>query len=123
MRAMIATALEGKCDVSTASDGTEALRLARNRPCVILLDLMMPGMNGWEFLEQARVRVPSIPIVAVTAYGSSEGVRSLGVADYLRKPFRVGVLQELLTKHCREGARTILTSTSQPAPYLHDSKT
>ena len=122
VQAMIGAALAGKCDVSTASDGAEALRLAKHRPCVILLDLMMPGMNGWEFLEQARVRVPGIPIVAVTAYGSPEGVRSLGVADYLKKPFHVGALKELVAKHCREGTGTIVTSTRLPDPYSQASK-
>jgi CheY-like chemotaxis protein len=102
LRAMMATAL-ADCDVSTASEGAEALRLAGNeRPCVIFLDLMMPGMNGWQFMEQLRIHVPipSIPIVAVTAYGSPEGLRSLGAADYLKKPFHIDVLRKMVAKHC-----------------------
>jgi DNA-binding response OmpR family regulator len=101
---MMATTL-AECDVSTAREGSEALRLAANlRPCVIFLDLMLPGMSGWQFLEEVRMRglLPRIPIIAVTASDSAEGVRSLGAADYLKKPFRFDVLKGMVTKHCQK---------------------
>ena len=58
--------------VSTAVDGSEALDVERRYPPdVIVLDLSMPGMNGWDFLLHARSddRLKSIPIVVITAYG------------------------------------------------------
>jgi len=55
-----------------ARDGREAMRRLRGRkaPCLVLLDLMMSGMNGWEFLEIHRVdkKLSSIPLVLVTAW-------------------------------------------------------
>src|SRR5690349_4170946 len=58
--------------VFTASTGAEALDLLRQmgqRPSLILLDLMMPGMNGWRFLEEMRREgVMAIPIVIVSAF-------------------------------------------------------
>jgi CheY-like chemotaxis protein len=56
-----------------ARDGREAMRKLESRrrpPCLVLLDLMMPGMNGWEFLELHRSResLASIPLILVTAW-------------------------------------------------------
>jgi CheY-like chemotaxis protein len=47
---------EEGCSVRSASNGAEALTLlhGQERPCIILLDLMMPVMNGWQFLEQRK---------------------------------------------------------------------
>jgi CheY-like chemotaxis protein len=73
--------------VLAASNSSEALALLRQgpRPRVVLLDLMMPVMNGWQFLQTVRRQPPlaSIPIVVITAAPSS----AAGVARPLRKPF------------------------------------
>jgi CheY-like chemotaxis protein len=74
-------------EVASASDGRRALAEARaRRPDVILLDLMMPVMSGWEFRE-AQLRDPAladIPVVVVTAFEES-----LDGTELLRKPFLV----------------------------------
>ena len=74
-------------EVASASDGRRALAEARaRRPDVILLDLMMPVMSGWEFRE-AQLRDPTladIPVVVVTAFEES-----LDGTELLRKPFLV----------------------------------
>jgi len=78
-------------DVTSAGDGVEALERARaHRPDVILLDLMMPGMNGWEFREIQRrdAQLADVPVVVISAFDSD-----LDVDEVLRKPFRV---EELL---------------------------
>ena len=84
-------------DVVTATDGQVALDRLRGgtTPSLILLDLMMPGMNGWQFLEELH-RDPSltaIPVVIVSG-GShpAKEIESLGVAGYLKKPFDVSKL-------------------------------
>jgi CheY-like chemotaxis protein len=86
-----ALALDGH-RVLTASNGQMALEQARrNRPDLIVLDLMMPVMNGWEFLEAQREDpdLGSVPVIVDTA--SSE-TQVDGAAVILRKPFDVDTL-------------------------------
>ena len=90
--------------VETARNGQEALELLRAgaRPGLVLLDLMMPVMNGWELLDEIA-RTPSlqgIPIVVLTAAGSA-GVP--GAAAVLRKPLDLGLLIEAVESHARSG--------------------
>lgn len=77
--------------VIPARSGQEALDLLRRglRPAVILLDLMMPDVSGWEFRhqQQADRALADIPVVVVSGQGlSSREVATLGVAGYLKKP-------------------------------------
>ncbi len=74
--------------VYVANNGKEALTVAQNDtcPCLILLDLMMPVMSGWEF-RQEQLRDPElagIPVVVVTAFEES-----IDGTELLRKPFLV----------------------------------
>lgn len=77
-------------EVITAEDGDEALRLFRMRqPTLIVLDLMLPGKDGWEITRQLR-RESNVPIIMLTA--RAEDVDrivglELGADDYLTKPF------------------------------------
>ncbi|KAB2896236.1 MAG: response regulator [Kofleriaceae bacterium] len=78
--------------VTTASSAEEALAaIARQRPRLILMDLQMPGVSGFELTRQLK-RDPAtrdIVIVAVTAYamaGDEERARAAGCDDYLTKP-------------------------------------
>ncbi|HSQ04350.1 MAG TPA: response regulator transcription factor [Burkholderiales bacterium] len=77
--------------VATASSGEEALSIAEEqRPDIVLLDLMMPGMSGLEIMSALRAR-SDVPVVLVTAKGDDQDkVRGLelGADDYLAKPFR-----------------------------------
>jgi CheY-like chemotaxis protein len=82
-------------DVATAEDGAEGLAYLRvgHRPRVILLDLMMPGVDGWDFrAEQKRdEELAHIPVIAISAAGK------LLDADYsLRKPIEIETLLTLL---------------------------
>jgi CheY-like chemotaxis protein len=83
--------------VLTATDGEIALHLLRHgaAPCLILLDLMMPIMNGWRFLTEVRhdPLLAAIPIVVLSGcVFRGEEVMSLGVAGYLKKPVDVATL-------------------------------
>jgi CheY-like chemotaxis protein len=85
-----------------AGDGEEALTQLQGglNPCVILLDLMMPRMDGWEFIEEHRRLESRTPIIVVSAYGSPEQVRSEGVIAYLRKPVDIDALLALVARQC-----------------------
>lgn len=75
--------------VSEAADGQEALDLLGSgpHPNLILLDLTMPGMNGWQFLERIReTDLESIPIVIMTARPAA-GPLPPPAREMLRKPF------------------------------------
>ena len=81
--------LEG-FDVRTAANGQLALESLRadNVPCVILLDLMMPVMNGWQF-RRAQVSDPTlsqIPVIVVTAAGAREDIPAIDADAWLAKP-------------------------------------
>jgi DNA-binding response OmpR family regulator len=77
-------------DVVCASDGKNGLRLFHDeRPDVVLLDLGLPALDGWEVLERIR-DLSDVPVMLVTAHGmETDKVRglSLGADDYLTKPF------------------------------------
>ncbi|NLE77666.1 MAG: response regulator transcription factor [Chloroflexi bacterium] len=77
-------------DVLVAKDGAELLQLAQDfQPQVILLDVMMPRMDGWEACWRIR-HVSPVPIIMVTALGDEASIvrgLELGADDYLVKPF------------------------------------
>jgi CheY-like chemotaxis protein len=87
-------------EVLTAVNGREALDLLDHppRPCVVLLDLMMPVMNGWQVIEALRSRsdLSDLPIVLVTASDS----RPKDVAGLIRKPFDLDRLLSTVERHC-----------------------
>ncbi|HEX7556004.1 MAG TPA: response regulator transcription factor [Leptolinea sp.] len=77
-------------DVISASNGPEALeKISRNGPDVILLDLLMPGMSGWQVYEELR-RLTDAPVMIISALSEKEevvrGLR-IGADDFISKPF------------------------------------
>jgi two-component system response regulator PilR (NtrC family) len=97
MREMLAILLrrEGH-EVLTAENGRTALDLIGRRSFdVIVSDARMPDIDGLDVLRQARAVNPSVIAIMVTAYGSPDlirGVETLGVNDYVEKPFNTEVL-------------------------------
>jgi CheY-like chemotaxis protein len=94
--------------VTMVTDARAALSHLRDglRPCVILLDLMMPGMNGWDFrTEQLKdVDLRDIPVVIVTAADVTEAAlkAQLGDISLLRKPAAEDELISIVRRHCGE---------------------
>ena len=91
-----------KMEVLEAENGPAGLEAARReRPDVILLDVMMPGMDGWQVLEEllADERTQEVPIVFLTARAElrdqARGLE-LGGVDYITKPFNPGELAPLV---------------------------
>ena len=82
--------------VRLASDGEEALaKYGERRPDLLLLDIMMPKKNGYQVLKQIRRNDPALPVIFLSAKGSSADVAlglDLGSDDYLPKPFDNEVL-------------------------------
>ena len=93
--------------VGGAEHGLHALEQLRHgpRPCLILLDLTMPVMNGWQFREEQRQDpdLASIPVVVISAGANlSEQVVPLGIQDYIRKPIQLGQLLATVQRYCQE---------------------
>lgn len=87
-------------EVKGANGGVEGLRMIREeKPDLVLLDLMMPDMDGWEVYQQIKAdeKTRSIPVIVVTAKAQSIdrvlGLHIAKVDDYIAKPFQP---QELL---------------------------
>ena len=95
IREAIAEALETEgYEVAAAANGMEALsRLREYHPDVVLLDLMMPIMNGWQFRARQKEdpQVSEIPVIVVTAMGHEP---TIDADKYIQKPFD---LDELIT--------------------------
>lgn len=114
---LIETGLEKSgYQVITASDGEESLKLLdETKPHLILLDVMLPDMSGWEICSQVR-KSSTIPIVMLTALGSqADIVRGLqaGADDYLVKPF---LREELLARVSAVLRRANMPPPSSKAP-------
>lgn len=89
--------------VTTARDGREALRAMHDglRPCLAILDLMMPVMSGWE-LRAAMLADPhlvDIPVAIVSAFARGE-LNALDPATVLQKPFQLSEIVDLADRYC-----------------------
>jgi DNA-binding NtrC family response regulator len=92
----------------SASDGAEALeKLEQNAPDVILTDLNMPGMDGFELLERLRNMGDSPPAIVLTAFGSMDSavktVHELGAFWFLEKPIQASALEALVRRAASHG--------------------
>jgi DNA-binding response OmpR family regulator len=96
-------------NVISAMDGEEALKkIAKYEPDMVLLDIMMPDLDGWETLKYIR-QMTEVPVMFVSALGRKQDVvRGLraGVDDYITKPFHS---EELI-----ERVRAVLRRTQKP---------
>jgi CheY-like chemotaxis protein len=97
----LALELEGY-HVFTADNGLEGLdQLSKiPTPCVIILDLMMPVMDGWQFVEEVNKNLmfSTIPIVVVSAFGDKKTTPKS--SDYIPKPIDLEALLKTISKHC-----------------------
>ena len=104
-RDLVVQLLEDKYHVIEAVNGQEGLELAeRERPELILMDLSLPVVDGWEATRQIKANndLQSIPIIALTAHamvGDKEKALSAGCEDYLVKPLDEEVLMARIEKY------------------------
>lgn len=91
--------------VESAPDGVAALEMLRDgiRPCLAIVDLMMPRMNGWQLREQmlAEPDLADIPVAVVSAFVGE--VSDLDVSAIIRKPFDLAQIVEVAEQHCAPG--------------------
>jgi DNA-binding response OmpR family regulator len=91
--------------IFTATNGGDAVRLAQEkRPALVLLDLMMPGMDGWTVREAlledpATARIPVVVLSARTQDEDRERGYALDVAAYITKPFDPAEMVETVRRH------------------------
>lgn len=95
--------------VAAVRNGIEALDHLRSAepPCLILLDLMMPGMDGWQLrLELLKdKRLGAIPVVLLSGAGNlAAEAAALGAVAFLNKPFNLKQLAQLVQQHCSHAA-------------------
>ena len=94
--------------VVTAGDGEEALNLARKlRPAAITLDVLMPGMDGWEVLRELKhdPETRDIPVIMVTMTDDRELGYALGATEFLTKPVQRAQLVQLLDRYVTKDGR------------------
>ena len=94
--------------VGVANGETGLARLRYERPDVCVLDLMLPGIDGWRVIEQARAEGIGTPIVVVSARGTEHDrvhALEIGADDYLVKPFSMKELVARVQANARRGPR------------------
>jgi two-component system alkaline phosphatase synthesis response regulator PhoP len=103
-RQLVDLKLRKEFSVTTAVDGNDALRLAEEvLPDLILLDLMMPGLDGLSVLKKLKLspELRHIPVVMLTAKTNEQDIAAAldaGAAEYLVKPFNPGELMAVVRK-------------------------
>jgi two-component system response regulator FlrC len=106
--------------VTVASDGNEALEVLANQPVgMVISDVQMGALDGYELLQRVRGTQPDLPVVLMTAYGTiDKAVTAMrgGATDYLVKPFEAHVLVELV-------GRYLPANESRPGPVAEDART
>jgi len=93
--------------VITASDGLEAIEITKNNKDIslVLLDIKMPGMDGFQTMKEIKKINPDVIIVAQTAYalpGDREKIIGAGFDDYLEKPITIDDLKAVIRKYLPE---------------------
>ena len=106
-RDLLVQLLEDKYQVIEAVNGQEGVELAeRERPALILMDLSLPVMDGWEATRRIKANpdLSSIPVIALTAHamvGDQEKALAAGCDDYLVKPLNEDILMAKIAKYLR----------------------
>jgi two-component system, cell cycle response regulator DivK len=108
-RDLVVQLLEDDYQIITAADGADGLRLAeRERPDLILMDLSLPVIDGWEATRRIKANgaLKHIPIIALSAHamtGDEEKARQSGCDDYLSKPLDEDLLFAKIDKLLGKG--------------------
>ncbi len=92
-------------DVQCANSGNDALDLLANQPFdIVVTDLRMPGISGFQLLQTVKKRFPKMHVIVMTAFGSLEIEKTLshwGEIDYIEKPFEMNDLRNLIFSSLR----------------------
>jgi DNA-binding response OmpR family regulator len=112
-------------DVVTAANGSEAIeKLSQVNIDLVLLDIMMPGLNGLQVTEAIRQKY-DIPVIMLTGKGEVTTVRdalSIGADDYIRKPFtKLELLARIEAKLRRSAPKSFPASPTLSSPQQASS--
>ncbi|MEU8661297.1 response regulator transcription factor [Actinoplanes philippinensis] len=117
------------CEVHLAADGADGLAaIAAHRPDLVVLDLMMPGIDGLEVCRRIRRQLPGLPVIMLTALGE-EADRVLGLEvgadDYVTKPFSprelVLRIQSVLRRAAGSAPRPAASTTLRDGELIVDT--
>ncbi|MFW1676907.1 EAL domain-containing protein [Pontibacter sp. JAM-7] len=121
---LLVEALKEDYDIRIANSGESALALLDEiRPDLILLDVMMPGMDGFELCRRikARPEMDAVPVIFITALSdptSEESGFNLGATDYIYKPIQIPVTKARLKAHLDNGH--LITRLEHLSRYLRE---
>lgn len=104
---LIREKLSIKCEILHAKDGQEAINICQEREDIniVLMDINMPILNGYDATKQIRKLRPNLPIIAQTAYSTSEDKNKAlkaGCDNFISKPIRKEVLQNVFKKYMKQ---------------------
>ena len=127
IRALVAKIVErAGHPVDTARDGAEAIeKLDQTDYAVIVLDLMMPNIDGYGLIQHLKERQGAKPAVIVVSAGDSAALRQLGgalVHSILRKPFDIDVLGDLITAAVRAAEESAASEDSGIIQFPRNDK-
>lgn len=103
-RIILTKILSDTYEVEQAADGTEAISILRNsddKPHLVLLDIVMPGVDGFEVLQfmKAEPSLCKIPVIFISATDEERKGLSVGAVDYISKPFEPDIVQLRVANH------------------------
>jgi CheY-like chemotaxis protein len=94
---------DGGYIVTTAKGGEEALGLLKGGHFdLVVTDINMPGMTGFELLERSKKMYPKLPVIFITAYKKDKtlvGSVKVGLSDYIEKPFKMDDVLRTIREH------------------------
>ncbi|BBJ22459.1 fused DNA-binding response regulator in two-component regulatory system [Candidatus Nitrotoga sp. AM1P] len=108
---------------SFASADEASAALQHGTPQVVISDIRMPGSSGLDFLQKIRERIPSLPVIIMTAYSDLESAVSAfqgGAFEYLPKPFDVDQAVALIRRALEQSLRTDVPTEEQSAASAPD---
>lgn len=99
--------MQERYEVETAASGEDGIALLRNiQPELVILDMRLPGMNGFETFERIHETEPRLPVIIMTAYGTTETAikaTKMGAFDYILKPFEIPDMLSVIEKALQAG--------------------
>ena len=107
--------------VRTAADGVEALRLLRQElPALLILDMRMPGLSGWEVAAELRSLAIDVPILVMTAARDARAwAAEVAASAYLAKPFDLQALVDAVERLSGPCADTAPDAATAPDGSVH----
>ena len=127
IRELVELTLEPDYEILKAENGKEALEMIKQKPDLVILDIMMPKMDGYEVCEKLKSdpATRSIPIIMLTAKHSIDDLKKaigVDVDEYITKPFEPELLKKRIDAYLGEDKTKIKRKLFQFGKSLHYTK-